>query len=108
MPTIKFSDMPPTWACDHQIEADWIAGPCSATPLSDKLETSNYTTLEDVLDTADPYGQDWGVAIWDHFGTHSIEMLFVRPNSGCARICESARKILTSQPNLNYLRKPNG
>ena len=65
------------------IGQDWIAGPCTHCATSEPIEASNFDAMQDILDSTDPYGVDWGVLRFqtDFPGVKWMEIVFARPGS---------------------------
>lgn len=60
---------------------DWVCGPVAMSGEADENDESNYDTLLDALDHADPLGHDWEAVRFAHFGVGWIEMVFARPGT---------------------------
>lgn len=80
----------------HSAGPDWVCGPISMSGEADENDESNYDTLLDALDRADPLGHDWQVIRFPHFGVRWIEMVFARPGSAAVsamgRITDDLRR----------------
>jgi hypothetical protein len=90
---------PPADGCEHML--DWEAAPVGQTRDSDPLTRANFDALCDRLDTADPYGKDWDYVRWPHWKCGWNEVIFVRPESECARIAGDVREQMKTYPCLD-------
>lgn len=83
---------------------DWIAGPTSQCRDSDNIEAANFDALCDRMDAADPYGTDWEIIRFGHFGVGWIDLIFARPSSACVAALGLAREQLQENPILDESR----
>lgn len=95
---LRFSDFPAAvLEPDCCIQPDWIAAPCSLHGFSYLSDRSNFDALTARLDEADPDGANWDTVIWDHFASKWLEVIFVAPDSACARVCADARDVVVKK-----------
>lgn len=99
---MKLSDFPPvTPGTTENAELDWVSSPCGVTAKSNPLTRANFEAMMDRLDDADPYGKDWEIIRYPHWAVEWLEIIFVRPDSKCATVCEDARRSLAEYPCLD-------
>ena len=99
---LRFKNFPPlSEAEDIEIPPDWISGPCSLSGCSKPTAKGNFDALIDMMMDTDPAGDDWDTALWDHFSEGWLEVVFVRPESACASMCEAARELIATGAVLN-------
>ena len=96
---LKLSDYPP--ADNSEDMLDWEAAPVGQTKLSDPLTRANYDALCDRLDAVDPYGNDWEHVKWPHWKVGWHEVIFVRPDSECAKVADQTRTDMSQYPCLD-------
>lgn len=82
-------------------QTDWIAGPVSQCRDSDNIELANFDALCNRMDDADPYGTDWEIIRFGHFGVGWIDVIFARPSSKCVAALGLAREQLKDSPVLD-------
>ena len=80
---------------------DWVAAPVSQCRDSDAVERSNFDAMCDMLDVADPYGVDWEIIRFGHFGVGWIDQIFARPSSDAVKALGAARATLQESPLLD-------
>lgn len=81
--------------------ADWVAAPVSQCRDSDAIEQANFDAMCDMLDVADPYGVDWEIIRFGHFGVGWIDEIFARPSSSAVKALGAARDALQKDPILD-------
>lgn len=96
---LRLRDYPPAEDTDYML--DWEAAPVGQTRDSDPLTQANFDALCDRLDNVDPYGNDWDYVRWAHWKHGWNEVIFVKPDTECARICDEVREQMKSYPCLD-------
>lgn len=97
----KLSDFPKPKFEPEVAEPSWECAPCGQTRDSDALTRANFDALCDRFDHVDPYGNDWEICRFKHFGAGWLENIFVRPNSAVHAICLSVKSDMSSYPCLD-------
>lgn len=80
---------------------DWECAPCGQSRDSDPLTRANFDALCDRFDAVDPYGNDWEIVRFGHWGVGWVEQIFVRPGSKCHEMCAEVRAQMANYPCLN-------
>ena len=97
----KLSDFPKSYSEPEVAESNWECAPVGVTRDSDALTRANFDALCDRLDAVDPYGDNWEIVRFGHFGVGWVEQIFVDPASKLAEILPGIRKELAGYPCLD-------
>lgn len=90
--------------CSDHEHADWLIGPVGVHRDSDPVDRSNWETVIDAYDQADPDGTDHEILHFGHWAVGWVEEVAYRPGSKCAELADEFRERLEAYPILDERR----